>query len=182
MRLPTPSGEGVLHGRHDPSIERFAVQLLGVATDEKIVADEDRHPQETVVMDQEAEPLGIRQRVPGSVEANDVLAHLDQEPARASRQRERARLIDAMRIDGSAVEDDAPLREILSRPGGSRSVVLVVEDGRHAASVTGDFSEVNRLSTRRKTAERPEGAGQAQDDPPSAQRPPYLPAMRFFFT
>jgi hypothetical protein len=164
------------------SIERLVVKLLGVATDEEIVADEDRHPQETVVMDQEAEPLGIRQRVPGSVEANDVLAHLDQESARAARQRECSRLIDAMRIDGSPLENDAPLREILSRLGGSRSVVLVVEDGRHGASGRGHFSEVNRLSTRRKMAERPEGAGQAQDDPPSAQRPPYLPAMRFFFT
>jgi hypothetical protein len=158
------------------------VQLLSVATDEEIVADEDRHPQETVVMDQEAEPLGIRQRVAGSVEANDVLAHLDQEPARASRQRERSRLIDAMRIDGSALEDDATPREILPRFGGCRSVVLVVEDGRHVASFSGDFSEVNCLSTRRKTAERPEGAGQAQDDPRSAQWSPYLPAMRFFFT
>jgi hypothetical protein len=130
------------------SIERLVVQLLGVAADEEIVADEDRHPQEPIVMDQEAEALGIRQRVAGSVEANDVLAHLDQESARASRQLERSRLIDAMRIDGSALEDDAPLREILSRLGGSRSVVLVVKDGRHAASVTGDFAEVNRLSTR----------------------------------
>jgi hypothetical protein len=140
----------VLGARHNLSIECLVVQLLGVATDEEIVADEDRYPQETVVMDQEAEPLGIRQRVPGSVEANDVLSHLDQEPARAPRQRERSRLIDAMRIDGSALEDDAPLREILSRLGGSRSVVLVVEDGRHAASLRGDFSEVNCFSTRRK--------------------------------
>jgi hypothetical protein len=84
-----------------------------------------------------------------------------------------------MGVDGAALEDDAASREILPRLGGSRSVVLVVEDGRHVASVRGDFSEVNGVSARK--AERPEGAGQAQDDPSSAQRP-YLPAIFFFFT
>ena len=81
-------------------------------------------------MDEVLEDLGLRDRVPRGVEAEDLLAGLDEESPRPEPEQDARRAIDGRLFDQVARVLDAPPREKLPRAGAGGSAVLVVEDGR----------------------------------------------------
>src|SRR3989442_5149467 len=109
-------------------LQRFPVELLGVAAHEEIADDEHGDPQETVHVQEITLGVGGGQRRLAGIQAHDLLPRLGQEPPGPTGQREGRRAIDRRLLDEAALILDAPLGEKLSRLGTGGSAVLVVED------------------------------------------------------
>ena len=71
--------------------------------------------------------VGVRDRPGGRIEAEHVLAGLDEEAPGAGGQRQRLVTAERRLLDELVLVDDAVLREELPRAGAGRSAVPVVE-------------------------------------------------------
>src|SRR3989442_8987045 len=117
-------------GVRESAAERLAVELLRLAAHEQVTQHEHRHAQESVLVHEVADDVGVRER---RAEAQDAVARLHEAPARAACQRQSRLAVHRLLFDNAVLVFDATSREILSRLGAGGSAVLVVEDGHRAS-------------------------------------------------
>ena len=126
---PRPRGEPSKPGDRESAAERFAVELLRVASHEQVADQEHGHFEKPVVVHEV--PCHVRFGE-GRAQAHERVAHLDDHAPRAAGQREGRRVIYRCVLHQAVLVGDTTPREILPRPGAGRSAGLVIED-RHRA-------------------------------------------------